>query len=867
MFGNPEGYTHSSRQGGIINASAKRNRFTQITLLCAYIWATGLASTNFAQLTPDNSLGDENSTVRSGATINKDQIVDLIEGGADRQDTLFHSFEEFNVLSNQQVYFANPGGIDHIVTRVTGGNISNILGRLGVNGKADLFLLNPNGLLFGENASLDIRGSFLGTTADSFVFSDNVTYGATKQEVPPMLKIKIPKGVQFGSNAGSIEVKSTGHELDFNSSTLMPTGYNSRPTGLQSPERTLALIGGELNFDGGNLTTSDGTIELAAIAQSGRVNIDRDGKALEFDYDDISNYGDINLNSESSLILNFDRKSGDISLRGRNITLEDGSTIVARKTKSSKKGKIDIVASDSLNIVNNTSETFPSSIFSLAQDKANKQSAEVNLEATNLSLENNALIVSTTTSKADGGNINIDAQIDLIHTNKLPYNAGIYSQALSGAKGDVGIITVRSDDLKLLKGQAFFRVDDEDDLENIIGEGRAENLEDFIEDHEDENVIIGSIRSGERTLILQKGGQITSRNQGSGKAGVAIITSDTIHLLNPTPEPVPIPTPEPVPIPTPEPEPVPTPVLEPEPIPKPEPEPIPTLLEPEPIPKPEPQLELPTPEPEPELEPIPEPEPVPEPQSEVPEPQPTLLEPELEPIPEPEPELEPVPEPQPTLLEPELEPIPEPTPEPKPEVPQPIIPDVDLEQPESQPRFNSDLSTDKTYVFELGNGKNLVVDLEDLNKAVALESSADSASEESESIAVSINGILMPRPFDPDFDLVSACRIGNSNFISVGKGGVPENPFKSISQDITIPDLAIKSPRQIEATRSEIFDRLMNSQITPVVEAHNWKINQKGKVELVATTEPKSSNIIGNLPYCGQNHRSSLKSSDRLTRR
>ena len=806
MFGNPEGYTHSSRQGGIINASAKRNRFTQITLLCAYIWATGLASTNFAQLTPDNSLGDENSTVRSGATINKDQIVDLIEGGADRQDTLFHSFEEFNVLSNQQVYFANPGGIDHIVTRVTGGNISNILGRLGVNGKADLFLLNPNGLLFGENASLDIRGSFLGTTADSFVFSDNVTYGATKQEVPPMLKIKIPKGVQFGSNAGSIEVKSTGHELDFNSSTLMPTGYNSRPTGLQSPERTLALIGGELNFDGGNLTTSDGTIELAAIAQSGRVNIDRDGKALEFDYDDISNYGDINLNSESSLILNFDRKSGDISLRGRNITLEDGSTIVARKTKSSKKGKIDIVASDSLNIVNNTSETFPSSIFSLAQDKANKQSAEVNLEATNLSLENNALIVSTTTSKADGGNINIDAQIDLIHTNKLPYNAGIYSQALSGAKGDVGIITVRSDDLKLLKGQAFFRVDDEDDLENIIGEGRAENLEDFIEDHEDENVIIGSIRSGERTLILQKGGQITSRNQGSGKAGVAIITSDTIHLLNPTPEPVPIPTPEP--------EPVPTPVLEPEPIPKPEPEPIPTLLEPEPIPKPEPQLELPTPEPEPELEPIPEP-----------------------------------------------------TPEPKPEVPQPIIPDVDLEQPESQPRFNSDLSTDKTYVFELGNGENLVVDLEDLDKAVALEFSADSISEESESIAVSINGILMPRPFDPDFDLVSACRIGNSNFISVGKGGVPENPFKSISQDITIPDLAIKSPRQIEATQSNISDRLMNSQITPVVEAHNWKINQKGKVELVATTEPKSSNIIGNLPYCGQNHRSSLKSSDRLTRR
>ena len=451
------------------------DRSTQIILLSGCIWTTNLASA-LAQLTPDNSLGDENSTVKSGATIDN-RTIDLIEGGADRQDTLFHSFEEFNVSSGQQVYFANPGGIDHIVTRVTGSNISNILGSLGVNGKADLFLLNPNGLLFGENASLDIRGSFLGTTADGFVFSDGITYGATAKEVPPILKIQIPKGVQFGESPGSIEVRSTGHNLDFNSSTLMPTGYSSRPVGLQvDREKTLALIGGELNFNGGNITTSAGTIELAAIAQSGRVELDKDGKALEFGYDN-SDYDDINFNSASSLLLNLDNKSASINLKGNNITLSGSSTIIARSTRPSKNSEINIAASD-LSIINNSTDTFPSSIFTIAEDKANNYSAEINLEAIDLSLQNNALIVSNTTSKANAGDINIAAQqLDLIDTYELPYNAGIYSQALSDARGDVGIITIELNDLKLLEGQTFLRVDDEDDLENIIGEDRAEDLE------------------------------------------------------------------------------------------------------------------------------------------------------------------------------------------------------------------------------------------------------------------------------------------------------------------------------------------------------------------------------------------------------
>lgn len=105
-----------------------------------------------AQIIPDATLGNQNSRVTTGVNI-KEHGADLIEGGAQRGSSLFHSFAEFNVNNGQQVYFANPTGVANIFSRVTGGNASNILGTLGVNGAANLFLLNPNGIIFGQMLS------------------------------------------------------------------------------------------------------------------------------------------------------------------------------------------------------------------------------------------------------------------------------------------------------------------------------------------------------------------------------------------------------------------------------------------------------------------------------------------------------------------------------------------------------------------------------------------------------------------------------------------------------------------------------------------------------------------------------------------
>jgi filamentous hemagglutinin family protein len=129
------------------------------------VWLLGLVgglaialapSAVWAQLVPDGSLGVERSVIQK---IN--ELSDRIDGGAARGANLFHSFQEFNVGQGRSVYFANPVQIQNILSRVTGGNASNILGRLGVLGSANLFLINPNGIIFGPNASLDIQGSFL----------------------------------------------------------------------------------------------------------------------------------------------------------------------------------------------------------------------------------------------------------------------------------------------------------------------------------------------------------------------------------------------------------------------------------------------------------------------------------------------------------------------------------------------------------------------------------------------------------------------------------------------------------------------------------------------------------------------------------
>lgn len=161
----------------------------------------GSAGAALAQLVPDATLGIEGSVVVPNETV-RGAPADLINGGATRGGNLFHSFQEFNVLDGQRVYFANPSGIANIISRVTGGNVSNLFGTLGVNGNASLFLLNPNGVVFGPNARLDVSGSFFASAGDRFTFSDGSSFSASDPQ-SSLLTMSVPVGVQYGAGASS----------------------------------------------------------------------------------------------------------------------------------------------------------------------------------------------------------------------------------------------------------------------------------------------------------------------------------------------------------------------------------------------------------------------------------------------------------------------------------------------------------------------------------------------------------------------------------------------------------------------------------------------------------------------------------------
>ncbi len=152
------------------------------------VLSIGVSDRVNAQIVPDRTLGAESSVVTPDVNIRGIQ-GDRIDGGATRGANLFHSFSDFNVGQGRGVYFANPAGIENILTRVTGNNASNILGRLGVLGGANLFLLNPNGIVFGQNASLDIQGSFLATTAGRIQLGDSGYFSAAEPQTSSLLSV------------------------------------------------------------------------------------------------------------------------------------------------------------------------------------------------------------------------------------------------------------------------------------------------------------------------------------------------------------------------------------------------------------------------------------------------------------------------------------------------------------------------------------------------------------------------------------------------------------------------------------------------------------------------------------------------------
>ncbi|MBD2667346.1 filamentous hemagglutinin family outer membrane protein [Richelia sinica FACHB-800] len=201
-----------------------------------------------AQLKPDGTLNSAVKTI--------EPLKEVIHGGTTKGANLFHSFQEFNISPGTSVYFANPVGIENILTRVTGSNPSQILGKLGVDGIANLFLMNPNGIFFGKGAIVDVRGSFTATTADRIKLGDHGIFSATELATNNLLIIK-PNALFINSlknhrsaitNHGNLTVG------DGSNITLLSANVTNKGT-LNAPGGVIQLIGTKRLITRGNINT------------------------------------------------------------------------------------------------------------------------------------------------------------------------------------------------------------------------------------------------------------------------------------------------------------------------------------------------------------------------------------------------------------------------------------------------------------------------------------------------------------------------------------------------------------------------------------------------------------------------------------
>jgi filamentous hemagglutinin family protein len=506
------------------------------------------------ELQPDSTLGQEKSVVPPSDS-NTTSI--LITGGAIRGANLFHSFENFNVNDSQSVYFNNPSGIERIITRVTGSNLSRIDGKLGVfGGSADLFLLNPNGIIFGPNASLDLKGSFLATTASSYIF-DDTEYSVIEPSPSKPLSISIPIGLRFRDIPGSI--KSQSNVID---SDEIPVGLKVQRG------KTLALVGGDITMEGGILTAPGGRIELGSISGSGQVKLEEKTWAIGYEGISKQSFGDISLKMGSGIV-SRDEVGGSIYLRGRNVTIADGSAVGTLVDGSSPGGIIKVTASDTFlltgrfsglitssfsegrsgDIVIESPRVFlrdRSSIQSASTSEepvagvivnSNGQSGNVTITSNQMEVSGGARILASTIGAGAGGDIQINSSyVDIFGVSAKGSPSGLFSYSDEGSSGQAGNITVNTRFLRVADG-ATINV-------SSIGEGAAGNIDIFARSVRLENQasISGETRGGEgnitfhevNDIILRNNSSITTNATGSANGGNITINTGVLLALPPT---------------------------------------------------------------------------------------------------------------------------------------------------------------------------------------------------------------------------------------------------------------------------------------------------------------------------------------------
>lgn len=444
--------------------------------------ATFLPRSVIAQIVPDNTLPNSSIVVPDGSTF-------VIEGGTTAGTNLFHSFEDFSIDTDTSVFFNNDLDIDRIFTRVTGDSISNIDGLIEANDIASLYFLNPNGIVFGPNAQLNIGGSFLATTGESFNFADGSEFSAVSPESSPLLTVSLPVGIQYGADPGDIVNESMFSIPELNEMGEPILDEMGEPiefiVGLEVfPENTIALVGGNIDIPGGAVSTFGGNIELGSVSENSFVGIEETETGFTLDYSNVQNFRDIQLSNfaqvnatgenggniqvqvgrlsltdDSGIISNTlgDFDGGTIVIEAEELFADTGGFIDTSTFGNGRGGDLSVNVSGTIDVIGTVPNSdVPSGLF--AQTEGSGNAGNLSVVAQRLSILDGAEVSGSSREQATGrgGDVSIDVNIlevvggtpDGAFSSSLNALANVFGE--SG--GDGGTLNIRSQQLSVREG-------------------------------------------------------------------------------------------------------------------------------------------------------------------------------------------------------------------------------------------------------------------------------------------------------------------------------------------------------------------------------------------------------------------------------
>ncbi len=433
----------------LLNESNTRY-YLAITFL---LWALLVVPSARTEVTLDGSL---NSI--SGSLAGPDFVIPA-QVGVQQGGNLFHSFGAFNVFATESATFTGPNSVQNILGRVTGGSSSTIDGllRSTIPG-ADLFLLNPAGILFGPNASLDVQGSFHASSADYIRLGEEGRFSASTNPSLSVLISAPPTAFGF--------LSETPADITVDRSKL------SVPEG-----ETLSVVGGDIRIAGGQngfLFAPDGRIDVASVASPGEVvpgeadlsaaDVTRLGKISleEGGLISVSGEGAGNIYIKGGQLLmseaairaptegDRDGDGGGIDVKVNELEVTDGAFISAITFGDGKGGTV-AVAAQRVGLSGGEASTF-TGIAAQASSGSIGDAGDVIINAGRLEVRDGAVVSTDTFGSGRGGNAELNADTVLLAGGGSSGFTGITAQAGSGGGGDAGEVRIKADSLEVHDG-------------------------------------------------------------------------------------------------------------------------------------------------------------------------------------------------------------------------------------------------------------------------------------------------------------------------------------------------------------------------------------------------------------------------------